>query len=122
MDPAITRRLGVHPHDGRRPHPDTIRRRLTCLDGLETRIHGDLDLHGFLGLNSNVLPGYEQIQVTIKAIDDFDDNQLAELASHRYSPARDIVSNPVPIAIDRTRTSSDPCLARGTRGRGLTAR
>jgi uncharacterized OsmC-like protein len=47
---------------------------------------------------------YEQIQVTIKAIGDFDDNQLAELASlTRYSPVRDIVSNPVPIAIDLTR-------------------
>ena len=74
------------------------------IDGLETTIHGDLDLHGFLGLNSNVRPGYEQIQVTIKAIGDFDDNQLAELASlTRYSPVRDIVSNPVPIAIDLTR-------------------
>jgi hypothetical protein len=74
------------------------------LDGLETTIHGDLDLHGFLGLNSNVRPGYEQIQVTIKATGDFDDNQLAELASlTRYSPVRDIVSNPVPIAIDLTR-------------------
>ena len=58
------------------------------IDGLEATIHGDLDLHGFLGLNSNVRPGYEQIQVTIKAIGDFDDNQLAELASlTRYSPA-----------------------------------
>ena len=66
---------------------------------------GDLDLHGFLGLNSNIRPSYEQIQVTIKAIDDFDDNQPAELSSlTRYSPARDIVSNPVPIAIDLTRT------------------
>ena len=74
------------------------------LDGLETTIHGDLDLHGFLGLHSNVRPGYEQIQVRIKATGDFDDNQLAELASlTRYSPVRDIVSNPVPIAIDLTR-------------------
>jgi hypothetical protein len=40
----------------------------------------------------------------IKAIGDFDDNQLAELANlPRYSPVRDIVSNPVPIAIDLTR-------------------
>ena len=34
-----------------------------ALDGLETTIHGDLDLRGFLGLDSNVRPGYEQIQV-----------------------------------------------------------
>ena len=72
-----------------------------ALDGLETTIQGDLDLHGFLGLNGNVRPGYEQIRVTIKAAGDFDDNQLASLT--RFSPVRDIVSNPVPVAIDVAR-------------------
>jgi uncharacterized OsmC-like protein len=75
-----------------------------ALDGVETTIEGDLDLHGFLGLDSNVRPGYEQIRVTLRVTGDFDDNQLAELASlTRYSPVRDIVSNPVPVAIDVAR-------------------
>ena len=75
-----------------------------ALDGLEATIEGDLDVRGFLGLDSNVRPGYEQIRVTIKAAGDFDDDQLAELASlTRYSPVRDIVSNPVPVAIDVAR-------------------
>ena len=75
-----------------------------ALDSVETAIEGDLDLHGFLGLDSSVRPGYEQIRVAIKATGDFDDNQFAELASlTRYSPVRDIVSNPVPVAIDVTR-------------------
>ncbi|MFZ0834709.1 MAG: OsmC family protein [Mycobacterium sp.] len=75
-----------------------------ALDRLETTIRGDLDLHGFLDLDSNVRPGYEQIQVTIEATGDFDDNQLAELASlTRYSPVRDIVSSPVPVAIELAR-------------------
>ena len=75
-----------------------------ALDGVETTIDGDLDLHGFLGLDSSVRPGYDQIRVTITAAGDLDDNQLAELASLvRYSPVRDIVSNPVPVAIDVTR-------------------
>jgi hypothetical protein len=35
---------------------------------------------------------------------DFDDSQFAELAGlTRYSPVRDIVSNPVPVAIDVAR-------------------
>jgi uncharacterized OsmC-like protein len=73
-------------------------------DALETTIEGDLDLRGFLGLDSSVRPGYEQIRVTITATGDFDDNQFAELASLvRYSPVRDIVSNPVPVAIDVSR-------------------
>src|SRR5689334_7599474 len=75
-----------------------------ALDSLETVIHGDLDLQGFLGLDSNVRPGYEQVRVTIKATGDFDDNQLAELVSlTRYSPVRDIVSNPVDVSIDLSR-------------------
>jgi uncharacterized OsmC-like protein len=72
--------------------------------GMETTIQGDLDLHGFLGLDGNVRAGYEQIRVTIKATGDFDDDQLAELASlTSYSPVRDIVSNPVPVTIDLAR-------------------
>ena len=75
-----------------------------ALDGLETTIHGDLDVQGFLGLDSNVRPGYEQIRVALKISGDFDDDQLAELANlTRYSPVRDIVTNPVPVAIDVAR-------------------
>ena len=75
-----------------------------ALDGVETTIEGDLDLHGFLGLDGTVRPGYEQIRVTIKVTGDFDDSQFAELASlTRYSPVRDIVANPVPVAIDVAR-------------------
>jgi len=75
-----------------------------ALDGLECSIEGDVDLHGFLGLDETVRPGYEQIRVAFKATGDFDDDQLAELARlTSYSPVRDIVSNSVPVAIDVTR-------------------
>ena len=74
------------------------------LDGLESTIEGDVDLHGFLGLDETVRPGYQQIRVAFKVTGDFDDDQLAELASlTRFSPVRDIVSNPVPVAIDVAR-------------------
>jgi uncharacterized OsmC-like protein len=74
------------------------------LDGLECAVDGDVDLQGFLGLDGNVRPGFEQIRVTLTATGDFDDDQFAELASlTRYSPIRDTVSNPVPVAIDVTR-------------------
>jgi uncharacterized OsmC-like protein len=75
-----------------------------ALDSLECTLEGDLDLYGFLGLDSKIRPGYEQIRVTIKVAGDFDDDQLAELESlTRFSPVRDIVSNPVPVAIDVAR-------------------
>ncbi len=75
-----------------------------ALEGLECTIEGDVDLHGFLGLDENVRPGYEGIRVAFKASGDLDDEQLAELASlTSYSPVRDIVTNPVPVAIDVAR-------------------
>jgi uncharacterized OsmC-like protein len=75
-----------------------------ALDGLEATIEGDVDLRGFLGLDNSVRPGFENIRVTFKVAGDFDDAQLAELASlTRYSPVRDIVTNPVPVAIDVAR-------------------
>ena len=33
--------------------------------GIESSIEGDLDLRGFLGLDANVKPGYEQIRYTV---------------------------------------------------------
>ena len=75
-----------------------------ALEGLECTIEGDVDLQGFLGLDESVRPGFENVRVAFKATGDFDDEQLAELASlTRYSPVRDIVSNPVPVAIEVTR-------------------
>lgn len=74
------------------------------LEGLECRIEGDVDLHGFLGLDESVRPGYEGIRVVFEASGDFDDEQLAELARLTgYSPVLDIVRNPVPVAIDVVR-------------------
>ena len=76
------------------------------LDALECAIEGDLDLQGFLGLDEDVRCGYEGIRVTVRATGDFDDDQLAELATlTRYSPIRDTVTNPVPVAIDVVRAS-----------------
>ncbi|OBF88958.1 osmotically inducible protein C [Mycobacterium sp. 852002-51152_SCH6134967] len=75
-----------------------------ALEGLEATIQGDLDAQGILGLNDSVRPGYEQISVTLKVTGDFDDDQLAELAGlTRYSPVRDLITNPVPVAIGLTR-------------------
>jgi uncharacterized OsmC-like protein len=74
------------------------------LDGLECAIEGDVDVQGFLGLDETVRPGFQQIRVGFKASGDFDDDQLAELEQlASYSPVRDTVSNPVPVAIEVTR-------------------
>jgi uncharacterized OsmC-like protein len=74
------------------------------IDALECTLSGDVDLQGFLGLDDDVRCGYEGIRVSFRASGEFDDDQLAELATlTRFSPVRDIVSNPVPVAIDVVR-------------------
>src|SRR5215475_1166751 len=74
------------------------------LEGLECTVEGDADLQGFLGLDETVRPGFQQIRVAFKATGDFDDDELAELARlARYSPVRDTVSNPVPVAVEVSR-------------------
>lgn len=75
-----------------------------ALEGLECTVEGELDLQGVFDLDDDVRPGYEGIRVSFKASGDLDDEQLAEIAGlTRYSPVRDIVSNPVPVAIDVAR-------------------
>ena len=75
-----------------------------ALDGLESTVEGDVDVQGFLGLDETVRPGFQQIRVAFKVTGDIDDDQLVELARlASYSPVRDTVSNPVPVAIDIAR-------------------
>ena len=74
------------------------------LDGLECTVEGDVDLQGFLGLDDTIRPGFQQVRVAFEVAGDFDDDQLAELARlTSYSPVRDIVSNPVSVAIEVAR-------------------
>jgi uncharacterized OsmC-like protein len=75
------------------------------IESLECTLEGDLDLQGFLGLDEDVRPGFEDVRATIRIGGDFDDDQLAELAGlTRYSPVRDILTNPVPVAIEVQRS------------------
>jgi uncharacterized OsmC-like protein len=61
-------------------------------------------LQGFLGLDADTRPGFEQIQVTVQIGGDCTDDQLAELATlTRFSPVRDMVANPVPVDISVVR-------------------
>ena len=64
-------------------------------------IEGDLDLHGFLGMDEKIRNGYKNITVTMKVKGDATEEvlqELVELAQAR-SPVFDIVSNPVPITV-----------------------
>jgi len=67
------------------------------IESIESRLEGDLDLRGFLGLSKDVRPGYKNLRVQFTVKSDAPAETLQELTKH--SPVFDIVTNPVPVAI-----------------------
>jgi uncharacterized OsmC-like protein len=71
------------------------------LDSVHSHLSGDLDLHGFFGLDEQMRRGYDNVNVTFDIQGDLTDQQKQELIelAQRYSPVFDIVSNPVPVHV-----------------------
>ena len=71
------------------------------IDEVETSFSGDLNLHGFLGLNENTRNGYEKIKVEFKIKADAPKEKLQELVqlAQKRSPVFDIVSHPTPVEV-----------------------
>jgi uncharacterized OsmC-like protein len=71
------------------------------IDEVETSFSGDLNLHGFLGLDENTRNGYEKIKVVFKIKADAPKEKLQELVqlAQKRSPVFDIVSHPTPIEV-----------------------
>ncbi len=67
------------------------------IESIESKLEGDLDLQGFLGLSGQVRRGYKQIRANFTVKSDASAKELEELT--KFSPVFDIVSNPVPISI-----------------------
>jgi uncharacterized OsmC-like protein len=66
---------------------------------VETSFSGDLNLHGFLGLDKNIRNGYEKIKVIFKIKEDASKEKLHELVqfTQKSSSLFDIVSHPTPV-------------------------
>jgi uncharacterized OsmC-like protein len=73
--------------------------------GVESRLEGDLDLRGFLGLSKDVPVGYERIRVYFKIDADVSEEQKEELIqmAQKYSPVFNTVSNPTPVTVQLDR-------------------
>lgn len=71
------------------------------LRSVESRLEGDLDLHGFLGLSETVPVGYKEIRVSFKIDADLSPAQKQELIemAKKYSPVFNSVANPVPVKV-----------------------
>jgi uncharacterized OsmC-like protein len=71
------------------------------LDAVESRLEGDLDVRGFLGMTDEVRRGYENIRVTFRIKSDAPREKLEELVevAQKRSPVFDIVTNPTPVKV-----------------------
>jgi len=70
------------------------------LESVESKLEGDLDVQGFLGLNDKVRNGYQQIRVTFTIKGDLTEAEKMKLESFvRMSPVFDIVTNKVPVDV-----------------------
>ena len=79
------------------------------IEEIESRLEGDLDLRGFLGMDQSIRNGYSGIRVSFRIKADAPDNVIAELAelAKSRSPVFDIVTNGVPVAVSAERLRTD---------------
>ena len=68
------------------------------IESIETKLEGDIDLSGFLGLNPDVKPGYEGIRIKYLIKSDADEETLRKFIE--MSPVFDTVCRPVPVSIE----------------------
>ena len=70
------------------------------IESVESRLDGQLDVQGFLGLNDQVRNGYQQIAVSFDIKGDLTEDQKEELIDFAHkSPVFDIVTNKVPVSV-----------------------
>ena len=71
------------------------------LRGVESRLEGDLDLRGFLGISNDVPVGYEQVRVYFKIDADISEEEKLELIemAQAYSPVFNTVSKPTTVKV-----------------------
>jgi uncharacterized OsmC-like protein len=80
------------------------------LEEVESRLEGDLDLRGFLGMDDNVRRGYEGVRITFKIKADAPEEELEEICKlgPTYSPVFDIFTNPVPVSVQLQKREKTP--------------
>jgi uncharacterized OsmC-like protein len=71
------------------------------INAMESRLEGDLDLQGFLGIRDDVPRGYKQIRMFVKIDADAPPEKLEELVKlgPTYSPVYDTITRAVPVSV-----------------------
>ncbi len=75
------------------------------VEAVETRVEGDIDFRGWLGLDRDREPGYEEIRVAVKLEAEASDAELDKLVqlTATYSPLFDTVSRGTRVLVERER-------------------
>ncbi len=78
------------------------------IESISTEMDGDIDLHGLLGLDDSVSPGYEQIRMKMEIQADCTDEELDALLAYTkdHSPVCNTVCRPVPVVVERATTAA----------------
>lgn len=71
------------------------------IDEIESSLEGDIDLHGFLGLDQTVRQGYQGIRMNFQVKADVPDERLQEIVAlgTAHSPVFDTLAHGVPISV-----------------------
>lgn len=71
------------------------------LESVESRLEGELDLRGFLGLDPTVRKGFKHITMNVHLTGDLTEEQKKEIVKlgPQYSPVYDSVTNIVPVTV-----------------------
>jgi uncharacterized OsmC-like protein len=79
------------------------------IEKVKSRIDGDVDVRGFLGLDPGVRNGFQDIRMTLAIQADVTDEQLQELASlgTGFSPVFDSVTTGVPVTVRTERMKTE---------------
>ncbi len=72
-----------------------------AIRSMESRLEGDIDLQGFLGLRDDVPRGYKEIRMHVKIDADAPPEKLEEivLLGPTYSPVFDTITRAVPVKV-----------------------
>ena len=71
------------------------------LKSVESKLEGDIDLRGFLGISKDVSPGYKEIRMNFKIESDAPAEQLKELIEFApsLSPVFNTITRAVPVKV-----------------------
>jgi uncharacterized OsmC-like protein len=74
------------------------------LRSVESKLEGDLDVQGFLGLSETIPVAYRDIRVTFDIDADISEEEKDELVqlAQKHSPVFNSIAKPVPVHVSRT--------------------